>query len=32
MRKMGVDAALHDAGAKNGDTVQILDFQFEYEE
>ncbi|MBM7618084.1 GTP-binding protein [Weissella uvarum] len=32
MRKMGVDDALREAGAKNGDTVQILDFQFEYEE
>ncbi|MBS0950030.1 GTPase ObgE [Weissella minor] len=32
IRKMGVDDALRKAGAKNGDTVQILDFQFEYEE
>ena len=32
IRFMGVDEALHEAGAKNGDTVQILDFQFEYEE
>lgn len=30
MRGMGVDAALRDKGAKNGDTVQIDDFSFEY--
>ncbi|SCC09127.1 GTPase ObgE [Weissella bombi] len=32
IRFMGVDEALHAAGAQNGDTVQILDFQFEYED
>jgi GTP-binding protein len=32
IRFMGVDEALHAAGAKNGDTVQIVDFQFEYED
>ncbi|MCW0952763.1 GTPase ObgE [Weissella ceti] len=31
LRYMGVDTALHEAGAQNGDTVQILDFQFDYE-
>ncbi|KRN31666.1 GTPase ObgE [Weissella halotolerans] len=31
LRQMGVDKALADAGAVNGDTVQILDYQFEYE-
>ena len=30
MRGMGVDAALRDKGAKNGDTVQIDDYAFEY--
>lgn len=32
LRFMGVDEALRDAGARGGDTVQILDFQFEFEE
>ena len=32
IRFMGVDEALHEAGAENGDVVQISDFQFEYEE
>jgi len=32
LRTMGVDEALRDAGAVNGDTVQILDFQFEFED
>ncbi|MFL1695379.1 GTPase ObgE [Weissella kandleri] len=32
MRTMGVDDALRRAGAVNGDTVQILDFQFEFED
>lgn len=32
LRTMGVDDALRAAGAKNGDTVQILDFQFEFED
>lgn len=31
LRFMGVDRALADAGAEAGDTVQILDFAFEYE-
>ncbi|MDT6980426.1 GTPase ObgE [Levilactobacillus zymae] len=30
MRGMGVDDALRDKGAQNGDTVQIDDFSFEY--
>ncbi|MFX3634895.1 MAG: GTPase ObgE [Candidatus Pristimantibacillus sp.] len=30
MRKMGVDAALRKKGAKDGDTVQIADFTFEF--
>lgn len=30
MRKMGVDAALRKHGAKDGDTVQIGDFTFEF--
>ncbi|TVV34333.1 GTPase ObgE [Weissella cibaria] len=32
LRFMGVDEALRYAGARGGDTVQILDFQFEFEE
>jgi GTP-binding protein len=28
--KIGVDDRLHDSGAKNGDTVAIGDFEFEY--
>ena len=32
IRFMGVDEALHEAGAENGDVVEFLDFQFEYEE
>ncbi|WP_172187120.1 GTPase ObgE [Lentilactobacillus kribbianus] len=32
MRGMGVDQALRDAGAKDGDTVTILDFSFTYVE
>ena len=32
LRFMGVDEALRDAGARGGDTVQILDFQFEFED
>ncbi|MBJ7673195.1 GTPase ObgE [Weissella confusa] len=32
LRFMGVDEALRDAGARGGDTVQILDFAFEFEE
>ncbi|HIW72317.1 MAG TPA: GTPase ObgE [Candidatus Levilactobacillus faecigallinarum] len=30
MRGMGIDNALRDKGAQNGDTVQIDDFSFEY--
>ena len=32
LRFIGVDEALRDAGARGGDTVQILDFAFEFEE
>lgn len=32
LRFMGVDQALRDAGAQGGDTVQILDFAFEFED
>ena len=32
LRGMGVDQALRDAGAKDGDTVTILDFTFSYVE
>ena len=32
LRFMGVDEALRDAGARGGDTVQILDCAFEFEE
>lgn len=30
MRGMGIDDALREAGAKDGDLVQILDFTFNY--
>ncbi len=30
LRKMGVDDALRERGAKDGDTVRILDFEFEF--
>ena len=30
MRNMGLDDALRDAGVQNGDTVNILDFEFEF--
>jgi Obg family GTPase CgtA len=30
LRNMGIDDALRKAGAKNGDTVRILDFEFEF--
>ncbi|MHB0809105.1 MAG: GTPase ObgE [Facklamia hominis] len=30
MRAMGVDEALREAGAKNGDTVLLVDYQFEF--
>ncbi len=32
MSVMGIDQALHDAGAKNGQLVRIKDFEFEYSE
>ncbi|MHA8109970.1 GTPase ObgE [Lactobacillaceae bacterium Melli_B4] len=32
LRGMGVDAALRESGAQNGDTVNILDFSFTYED
>jgi GTP-binding protein len=32
MYLMGVDRALKEAGAKNGDTVKIKEFEFEYSE
>ena len=30
MRLMGVDQGLRDRGAKNGDTIWILDYEFEF--
>ena len=30
LNKIGVDEALHKAGAKDGDTVKLCDFEFEY--
>ena len=32
LRRMGVDEELHNLGAKPGDIVKILDFEFEYSE
>lgn len=32
LRRMGVDEELHNMGAKPGDIVKILDFEFEYSE
>ncbi len=32
LRKIGVDQALRDAGAKNGDIIHILDFELEFVE
>ncbi len=32
LRKLGVDAELKRLGAKNGDLVQVFDWEFEYEE
>ena len=32
LNKMGVEAALKKSGAKDGDTVRIVDFEFEYYE
>lgn len=30
MRTMGIDQALRDHGAKSGDTIQLVDYQFEF--
>ena len=30
LRKMGIDDKLESLGAKDGDKVRILDFEFEY--
>ena len=30
LRKMGIDAKLRELGAQDGDTIRILDFEFEY--
>ena len=30
LRKMGIDDTLREMGALDGDTVRILDFEFEY--
>ena len=32
MKKMGIEDKLHDMGAKNGDMIYILDYEFEYRE
>ena len=32
LRKMGIDEELKKRGAKNGDLVKILDYEFEYTE
>ena len=32
LRKMGIDAKLRELGAQEGDTIRILDFEFEYQE
>lgn len=32
LRKMGIDEELHKLGAKEGDTIRILDLEFEYKE
>lgn len=32
LRNMGIDEALRKAGIQNGDTVRILDFEFEFED
>ena len=32
LRKMGIDAKLRELGATDGDTVRILDYEFEYRE
>ena len=30
LRKLGIDDKLRELGAEEGDTVRILDFEFEY--
>ena len=30
LRKLGIDDKLRELGANDGDTVRILDFEFEY--
>ena len=30
LRKMGVDAKLRELGVENGDTVRVLDYEFEF--
>ena len=30
LRKLGIDDKLREMGANDGDTVRILDFEFEY--
>ena len=32
LKKLGIDEELRKLGAKNGDTVKILDFEFEFSE
>ncbi|MGL5549511.1 MAG: Obg family GTPase CgtA, partial [Culicoidibacterales bacterium] len=32
MRLMGVDQGLRDRGAKHGDTIWILDYEFEFQD
>ena len=32
LRGMGVDDALRERGAKNGDTVRLLEFEFDFVE
>jgi len=32
LRKLGIDDALKEMGAKEGDTIRILDFEFEFTE
>ena len=32
LRKLGIDDELRELGAQDGDTVRILDFEFEFRE
>ena len=32
LRKLGIDDKLKEMGIQNGDTVKILDYEFEYRE